>query len=131
MKTIKLRICILILSLIVMINCLMIDVRQPITIYYNSWVTRFVSACCQPINGITLGRNIFIDQNRWYEDSSFVLEHELVHIQQIEQYSVLGFYTIYLAITPWYGYENNPYEVEATKQKINLDISKFSLKIFE
>lgn len=125
------QIIILITVIIICINCISIDMHQKVIVYYDSWVTRFISECCKSINGIILGHKIFIRQDRWHADISFVLEHELIHVKQIERYFVLGFYTMYLIGSIWYGYTDHPFEVEARTEAIRVDLSDFTYLIFD
>jgi len=42
--------------------------------------------------------------------------HEFVHVKQIKKYGWLFWYIVYGFYTIKYGYKNNPFEQEATKQ---------------
>ena len=60
-------------------------------------------------NGIALWPFIFVlDKN-----NRTLVEHEKIHIKQQERGLVIGFYIKYLYFQWKYGYDNNPYEIEA------------------
>lgn len=52
---------------------------------------------------------------RGYVAPDWLIRHETVHVQQIEQLGALKFTFLYLWYSLKYGYENNPFEVEARK----------------
>ena len=51
-----------------------------------------------------------------YEISETTYKHELVHIEQIKREGKLKFLFKYLFYLIRYGYDNNPYEIEARSQ---------------
>jgi len=48
--------------------------------------------------------------------SDRLLQHELVHIKQQKRGWLVGFYVKYFYYQWKYGYENNPYEIEAREK---------------
>ena len=42
-----------------------------------------------------------------------LIKHELVHVKQVQRLGWFKFYFLYLWYSIRYGYENNPFEVEA------------------
>lgn len=63
------------------------------------------------VEGITLYPFIFYNG----EPSDWVRKHERVHIDQIRKHGVLKFYILYLWYWKKYGYDMNPFEIEAYK----------------
>ena len=61
------------------------------------------------IEGIVLYPFIFYQG----EPSSVTRKHEWVHVAQIRRVGVVWWYITYLFFNIIYGYERNPYEVEA------------------
>ena len=59
---------------------------------------------------ITLGRHVFTPLATLSED---VLRHERVHVEQWRRLGALRFLTRYLWYHCKYGYQQNPFEVEA------------------
>lgn len=54
---------------------------------------------------------IYILEEHWYDHD--LLEHELVHVDQIRRMGRLRFLVAYLWYQARYGYRNNPLEIEA------------------
>lgn len=63
------------------------------------------------IGGITLYPFIFYQG----EPSEALRKHEQVHVEQIKRIGVIKFYALYIYYNVKYGYEKNPFEVEAYK----------------
>lgn len=61
------------------------------------------------IKGITLYPFIFYQG----EPSHTLRKHEQVHIEQIRKLGVIRFYLLYLYYNMRYGYDKNPFEIEA------------------
>ena len=58
---------------------------------------------------------IYILEEHWYDHD--LLEHELVHVDQIRRMGRVRFALTYLWYQARHGYQNNPLEVEARKAK--------------
>lgn len=85
---------------------------------YNHWIPRLLHA-----EGVTIGRSIYFLGS---QPSSKLLRHELVHVEQYEQYGVVGLLTRYLfhylkgrlkGLDHWGAYYQIPFEVEAYKKQ--------------
>ena len=62
--------------------------------------------------GLTMPwRSIYVAAS--HEHSRSLREHEQIHIQQIDRDGPIRFSLLYLYYQVRYGYETNPYEVEA------------------
>lgn len=59
--------------------------------------------------GLTLWPFIFVND----KTNKGLIEHEKVHIKQQQRGLLIGFYLKYLYYQIRYGYEKNPYEIEA------------------
>jgi len=64
------------------------------------------------IKGITLYPYVFYQG----EPSEALKYHESIHLEQIKKEGFLKFYTKYVYYDLKYGYEKNPYEIEAHKK---------------
>lgn len=61
--------------------------------------------------------------------TNVLFRHELEHVYQIRRDGWIVFYVKYIYFILRYGYENNPYEVEATKmQTKRLTVDERKLK---
>jgi hypothetical protein len=72
-------------------------------------------------DAITIYPFIFI--KRKMKDNKVLLQHEMIHIEQVKRLGWLRFYITYL----WYnftrGYKKNPFEVEAyARQNEEIDV---------
>jgi len=47
------------------------------------------------------------------------LKHELIHTAQMKRYWYVGFYLLYMFYCIKYGYDNNPFEIEAYESENN------------
>ena len=61
-------------------------------------------------DAVTLGRHVFF---RSSTPSERLIRHEAVHVGQYQREGVVKFLVKYLYYSARYGYEQNPYEVEA------------------
>lgn len=93
--------------------------RINVSIYASSWVLMFFP---QHIIGVTFGRKIFCRG----VPSPKLLKHEAVHIKQIADYGLVGFYARYLGyfvrelwrLRDWNkAYRAIPFEVEAYREQ--------------
>jgi len=66
------------------------------------------------VKGITLYPFIFFQG----KPTRTLRKHEYVHIEQIHRHGILKFYLLYIYYSIRFGYEKNPFEIEAyTKEK--------------
>lgn len=66
-------------------------------------------------------------QKQWFDDSA-TLNHELCHTKQIRDDGVLWMPLKYLWYCLRFGYQHNPYELQARKAEHRLFINKGNLK---
>lgn len=85
--------------------------RQP-KFYYETWLLRRVFRW---IGGITLGHRVYFKHAK-ADIEAWRVEHERVHVWQVEKHGIVKFYLTYLFYLLRYGYRANPYEVEARKK---------------
>jgi hypothetical protein len=88
------------------------------------WIvqSKFVTKWILSVRGIVLYPFIFVDNKL----DKKLINHELIHIEQIKDTGILKFYVLYL----WYWYKagfnyfNNPFEIEAFANDDNLNYIK-------
>jgi hypothetical protein len=78
-------------------------------IKYNHWLPKFLD-----VGGIVIYPYILYSLKEGKVPES-LHRHELEHIKQVEREGWLKFYLTYLWYQVKYGYEKNPYEIEARK----------------
>ena len=64
------------------------------------------------VRGVVIGRNVYFAEPG-KDLPQFLFRHELEHAYQQIRYGCFRFYLKYFYYSLRYGYENNPYEVEA------------------
>jgi hypothetical protein len=93
-----------------------------VTIKENSFIAYLASQKLKTSScAIVIGKTIFLHNcSRANFISNVVwLRHELKHIEQYKQEGLLFFIVKYLAYSIRYGYENNPFEIEAKLAEYN------------
>jgi hypothetical protein len=91
--------------------------------------SKFITNKLLRVGGIVLWPFIFVDN----KNNIYLMNHELIHAEQIKDCGVLKFYILYL----WYwikydGYYNIPFEREAYNNDHNLNyIKKRKKKIWK
>lgn len=83
--------------------------------------SKFITNKLLNVSGIVLWPFIFVDN----KDNKILINHELIHKEQIKDCGVLKFYILYL----WYwikydGYYNIPFEQEAYNNENNFNYIK-------
>ncbi len=63
--------------------------------------------------GITIYPFVFVLD----KDDKELIRHEMVHVKQVQREGWFKFYTKYIYFNFKYGYENNPYEIEAINKQ--------------
>lgn len=63
---------------------------------------------------VTPWKTIHIMEHRW--DDNKLIEHELVHVDQINRLGSLKWTIMYLWYQIRYGYDKNPFEIEAREK---------------
>jgi hypothetical protein len=87
-----------------------------VTIKENSFIAYLASQKLKTSScAIVIGKTIFLHNCSMENFVSNVvwLRHELKHIEQYQQEGLLFFIVKYIAYSIRYGYENNPFEIEA------------------
>lgn len=62
------------------------------------------------------------------EVTDILFRHELEHVYQVKRKGWFGFYLKYLYFNIRYGYENNPFEIEANERE-NEPLTKAELEL--
>lgn len=84
--------------------------------YYSHWLPPKLGA-----DAVTLGHNIFYRLNKT-NVSPRLRRHEMIHVEQCERYTTIGFFVIYFFYyikfrlqgkSHWDAYRANPLEIEA------------------
>jgi len=77
-----------------------------------------------PYSGITIYPFVIISYSRamshkWFTWSWLhkLIRHETIHFFQMQKEGLIKFYIKYMYYTIRYGYDNNPYEIEAYKEQ--------------
>lgn len=89
---------------------------------YKIVQSKFITNWLFGVSGIVLYPFIFVDD----KNKEKLINHELIHIEQIKDCGVFKFYVLYL----WYWAKNNftyiynPFEIEAYENYNNLDYIK-------
>jgi len=92
------------------------------------WILNKISNKSLKIDGLTIGRLIFIRKN--YLDIT-LLAHELVHVLQYNQIGFFKFIYKYLKYNNKYGYRKNPFEIEAYKKQSSLFFRSWAKNIID
>lgn len=84
--------------------------------------SKFITRKLLKVRGIVLFPFVFVDD----KSDSYLVNHELIHVEQIKDCGFLKFYILY--IWYWYKYDfnyyANPFEVEAFANDNNLNYIK-------
>jgi hypothetical protein len=84
--------------------------------YYSHWLPPLLGA-----SATTLGHNIFYQMEK-AKVSSQLRRHEMIHVEQCERYTTVGFFIVYFFYyikfrlngkSHWEAYRANPLEIEA------------------
>lgn len=80
----------------------------------------------KPYSGITIYPFVLINYSRalaheWFTWSWLqeLIRHETIHIHQMQTDGLFKFYIKYMYYTIRYGYDNNPYEIEAYAKQVD------------
>ncbi len=97
----------------------------------NSWIAKIAAYKLKADNcAIVIHRSIYlfrITKKQILHDKK-LLNHELTHILQWRNHGVIKFVFLYLYYSLKYGYQQNPFEIEARNNENNFDIvRKFTL----
>lgn len=84
--------------------------------YYKHWLPPLLGA-----SAVTLGHTIFYEKEE-FKIKPTLRRHELVHVEQCERFTTVGFFIIYFfhyikfrleGLNHWEAYYKNPLEIEA------------------
>jgi hypothetical protein len=88
--------------------------------------SKFITEDLLNVGGIVLYPFIFVNN----KGNKKLMNHELIHIEQIRDCGVILFYILYLWYWVKYGfsYRNNPFEVEAFDNENNMEYIKHRVR---
>lgn len=66
-------------------------------------------------DGFTIGEHVFLTEKGYNNER--LLKHEQAHIDQYKRDGLIRFMLNYVWLNIQYGYENNPYEIEARQKE--------------
>jgi hypothetical protein len=96
---------------------------RPVKEYYEHWLPSMLGA-----SATTIGHNIFYDMSE-SKVSRKLRKHEMIHVEQCERYTTVGFFIIYFYYyinfrlkgeTHWEAYRHNPLEIEAFARELEV-----------
>lgn len=94
--------------------------NKPYKEYFEHWLPPMLGA-----TGVTLGHNIFYAAKE-SNVNPIVRRHELIHVEQCERYTTIGFFVLYFynylkarstGMDHWEAYKANELEIEAFRRQ--------------